>query len=139
MTSHERDPRDPGAADREPGTHEGVVDSLLDLQRRLRAAGSSSWRATPDGRVLGRPARTDDVFAVDDLDLSVEAEGSGAEEVAALLAEADRITALSARIRRLERDLSGIFESVGRLAEDLDAIRDAVGSLGRDPRGDPDA
>jgi hypothetical protein len=55
------------------------------------------------------------------------------------LAEADRITALSARIRRLERDLSGIFESVGRLAEDLDAIRDSVGSLGRDPRGDPDA
>jgi hypothetical protein len=107
----------PGSGRPEPGAHAEVVDTLLELQRRLRDA--RPWASTTRPRTLrpvGKPARDDDVIVLDDLDVTVEttslAEGG----------EAERVAQLTARLRRLEDDLLGIYETLGRLAEELETI-----------------
>lgn len=110
--------------------------SLLDLQRRLRG---NTGDAGSDPPVIGRPARADDLVVVDDVDLSLEL-GPGSktgDDSDPEAAGADRIWALTARVRRIETDLSGIYETVGRLAEELDDLRDAT--TGSDPRARGDA
>ena len=137
MTPQARDRDGRGSPERDPGVYEGVVRSLLDLQRRLRGNAEDAGSNPP---VIGRPARADDLVVVDDVDLSLEL-GPGSktgDDADPDLVGADRIWALTARVRRIETDLSGVYETVGRLAEELDDLRDATSGSDPGARGDAD-
>lgn len=114
-----------------PQDHEEVVDTLLDLQRRLRGDPPIARSGVRPSRSAMAPPRPmtettpDEVIVVDDLDAAVievdgrqtGADAAGHPEVAV---GDDRVRALDDKIRRLEDDLSGVFETVGRLAESMD-------------------
>ncbi|MEX2101158.1 MAG: hypothetical protein WEA54_01355 [Actinomycetota bacterium] len=110
-----------GAPDRDPDTHAEVVDTLLGLQRRLRGErsepGAPAASAAPSSRSSEPEPAEDTVVVVDDVDVSVEIDPPPT------VGDTGRVGALAERVRKLEGDLSGIFETVGRLADDVDAAR----------------
>lgn len=118
-----------------PQDHEEVVDTLLNLQRRLRGDPPlARARVRPSRSPVGPPPiapevrMADDVIVVDDLDADVidvdDLAESDPRQDPIVPVDEDRVRVLDDKLRRLEDDLSGVFETVGRLAETMDAAAD---------------
>lgn len=110
--------RDRGAPVGTSEAHEEVVNTLLDLQRRLRGepAGRDvdEWTGLPGGRRRrGRPGLPEDGVAVET--------GSGlgvtaAPEPGTQAPPGDPVVALEERLVRLERDLDALLASIEELS-----------------------